>query len=112
MLPCLDNADERAATEDELLDCFWDFWMKHRESAVCIAFVQYPVEARLFSCCVMKLPDERAFLGSFPLYDLSRGLDPDADMAALSGMELIPHDAMNDVRMMARVWKNLIGYGL
>lgn len=113
VLPYLANADEIVNTEDELLDSFWEFWMKHRESAVCIAYVQYPVEARLFSQCVMKAPEERTFLGPYPLYDLStllvaRGLDPDQNMAELSGMELTEHDAMNDVRMMAKVWEKLI----
>ena len=115
MLPCLANADELVSTEDELLDRFWEFWMKHRENAVCIAYVPYPVEARLFSRCVMKAPDERTFLGPFPLYDLStllvaRGLDPDPDMAELSGMGLTEHDAMNDVRMMAGVWEKLMDH--
>ena len=113
VLPYLANADEIVNTEDELLDSFWEFWMKHRESAVCIAYVQYPVEARLFSQCVMKAAEERTFLGPYPLYDLStllvaRGLDPDPDMAALSGMELTEHDAMNDVRMIAKVWEKLM----
>ena len=113
VLPYLANADEIVNTEDELLDSFWEFWMKHREDAVCIAYVQYPVEARLFSQCVMKAPEERTFLGPYPLYDLStllvaRGLDPDQNMAELSGMELTEHDAMNDVRMTAKVWEKLI----
>ena len=113
VLPYLANADEIVNTEDELLDSFWGFWMKHRESAVCIAYVQYPVEARLFSQCVMKAQEERTFLGPYPLYDLStllvaRGLSPDPDIAVLSGMELAEHDAMNDVRMIAKVWEKLM----
>lgn len=113
VFPFLAGADELVNTEDELLDRFWEFWMKHRENAVCIAYVPYPVEARLFTHCVMKAPIDRAFFGPFPLYDLgtllmARGLDPDPDMSVLSGMELTKHDAMNDVRMMEKVWEKLM----
>ena len=111
--PDLKNAEAFFDTEAELLDAFWSFWMKHREDSACIAYVQYPVECRLFTRCVMKNEMERAFLGPFPLYDLStllaaRGFPFNPDMQALSGLNLRAHDAMNDVRMMAAVWNRLI----
>ena len=60
----------------------------------------------------MKNEEERAFLGPFPLYDLStllvaKGYAFDVDMRVLSDMNLDAHDAMNDVRMMAAVWNRL-----
>ena len=95
-----------------MLEAFWSFWMKHRADSVCIAYVQHPVESRLFMRCVMKNESERAFLGPFPLYDLStllvsKGFSFNPDMQALSGMPLKAHDAMNDVRMLAAVWNQL-----
>ena len=98
--------------ELEMLEAFWSFWMKHSLDSVCIAYVQYPVECRLFLRCVMKNEEERAFLGPFPLYDLStllvaKGYAFDVDMRVLSDMNLDAHDAMNDVRMMAAVWNRL-----
>lgn len=110
--PYLKNADIRFDTEEEMLDSFWDFWMKHRQTSVCIAYVQYPVESRLFERCVMKNSTERAFWGPFPIYDLAtlldaKGLDFNADMQKLSALDLAAHDAMSDVKMMAEVWKKL-----
>ncbi len=111
--PSLKNAEIFFAAEGEMLEAFWTFWMKHREDSICIAHVQYPVEARLFMRCVMENATERAFLGPFPLYDLStllmaKGFSFDADMQALSGLNLKAHDAMNDVRMMSAVWNKLV----
>lgn len=112
--PDLKNAEIFFDTEMEMLEAFWSFWMKHRADSVCIAYVQHPVESRLFTRCVMTDEAERAFLGPFPLYDLStllaaNGIPFNADMQALSGLNLRSHDAMNDVRMMAAVWNRLVG---
>ena len=113
VLPHLSHALSFVSTEEELLDRFWEFWMKHREESDCIANVPYPVETRLFTACVKKDVTAREFLGPFPLYDLctllaTRGYGADPDVAALSGLGLTPHDAMDDVRMMAAVWEKLM----
>lgn len=110
--PDLKNADARCDNESELLEAFWQFWIKHRTDSVCISYVQYPVESRLFMRCVMENESQRAFLAPFPIYDLStllaaRRFSFDADVQALSGMNLKAHDAMNDVKMMAAVWNAL-----
>lgn len=110
--PDLKNAEVFFDTEKAMLEAFWLFWMKHRADSVCIAYVQYPVECRLFAQCVKENEAERAFLGPFPLYDLStllaaKGFSFDSDMQTLSGLPLKAHDAMNDVRMMAAVWNRL-----
>lgn len=112
--PTLKKADKRFDTELELLEAFWTFWLKHRANSICISYVQHPVESRLFTRCVMQNAAERTFLGPFPLYDLStllvlRGFSFNADIQALSGMNLKEHDAMNDVKMIAAVWNKLIG---
>ena len=35
-----------------LRDAFWDFWMRYRETAECIAYCGHPVEDGLFIACV------------------------------------------------------------
>lgn len=110
----LKSAYQEAEDEDDLLEAFWRFWLKYRENTICVAFVQYPVEARLFSSCINKDFTTRALLGPYPLYDLSTllysvGIDTKSvDMNSLSGLDLISHDAMNDVKMMAAVWNRII----
>ena len=112
VLPHLQYAECFFEDEYSLLEAFWAFWIAHREGAACIAYVPYPVESRLFTACVMHDRAYREFLGPFPLYDLAtllvaRGFDYDVDMPTLSGITCAPHDAMNDVRMMAAVWGKL-----
>ena len=110
--PSLKNASVFYETEREMLEAFWLFWLRYRETADCISYVPYPVESRLFSTCVIINSQERQFLAPFPLYDLAtlletNGYSFDADMKELSGLDLVVHDAMNDVRMMAEVWRKL-----
>lgn len=112
VLPFLGRAERRFDSEEALLEAFWQFWMAHRETARCVADVGVPVEARLFARCVQKNLEERTFLAPYPLFDLStllesRGLDWKGDRQALSGLTLSPHDAMDDVRMLAEIWLQL-----
>ena len=107
--PMLTFAEKHFASEHELLEAFWLFWIKYREEAVCIADVGYPVEARLFMRCVMNDEKNREFLGPYPLIDLSSillasGVDPNMDRQILAEVPLVRHDAMNDVRMTLSIW--------
>lgn len=113
VFPSLARAETFYETEHALLESFWQFWLRYREQAACVTHVPYPVESRLFLSCVTKDPREREFLAPFPMYDLatllrSKGLDFHGELPLLSGMELKPHDAMNDVRMMAALWRKLL----
>lgn len=110
--PYLKNASVIFESEKEMLEELWKFWLKHRENADCVSYVPYPVESRLFISCVTENTEERQFLAPFPLYDLAtflelRSCNYDSDMQALSGLDLVSHDAMNDVRMAAAVWRKL-----
>ncbi len=112
VFPHIKNASVFYENENEILEAFWSFWLKHREKSDCVSYVPYPVESRLFISCVAKNKEERQLLAPFPIYDLatlleSKGYSFDADMKEVSGLDLVIHDAMNDVRMMAEVWKKL-----
>lgn len=112
VFPYLKNASVLYDNENEMLEAFWSFWLKHRESADCVSYVPYPVESRLFLSCVLENKEERQLLAPFPVYDLatlleSKGCGFDADMKEISGLDRVSHDAMNDVQMMAEVWNKL-----
>ena len=114
VLPSLGRAEVFFETEAQLLEAFWAFWLRWREGCVCAADVPVPVEARLLARCVEGDPETRTCLGPFPLLDLStllfsRGIDPKADRLSLSGLSLTRHDALDDVRMTAAVWRKLLG---
>lgn len=110
--PSLSNAQTFFDSEKELLEAFWEFWLRHREEADCVSYVPYPVESRLFITCVSENTEKRQLLAPFPLYDLAtlletKGYSFDSDVSNLSGLGLKSHDAMNDVRMTAEVWRKL-----
>lgn len=109
VFPFLSEADSTVATEEELLESFWAFWTQYREKCIAIAHVQYPVEARLFSSCVAKDHPAREYLAPFPLYDLStllaaKGYDFDGKDFPKNTPALPPHNAINDVIEMAKIW--------
>jgi hypothetical protein len=67
---------------DDMLQKFWDFWMKHRESSICIVDVGYPVESHLFRVCVDKNRQERQWNGPYPTHEVAtmlfaKGINPD-----------------------------------
>lgn len=70
--PYLYQNDITYETEQELLEAFWQFWMKYqkKDDTYCIADVMYPVESRLFMECVKLNREEREFQAPFPFYDL------------------------------------------
>ena len=113
VLPHLENAKSVYKTEYDLLEAVWTFWMKYRETSFAVSDVMHPVESRLFTECVRHNLKEREFLSPFPLLDLStllisRDIHWDADRQELSGLELISHDAMNDVKLTAVIWHKYI----
>lgn len=113
VLPHLSEADQLFESETELLEAFWVFWLKYREGVICVSDVSYPVEARLFSTCVMRDLHTREFQGPYPLFDLStlllaRGIDPDAARPQLARMNIEAHNAMNDVTILSSIWREYI----
>lgn len=115
VLPLLDSSLEEYEGRTSLLEGFWDFWLKYREDVICIADVQYPVEANLFRKCVELDLENRNFLGPYPLYDLStilliKGISPSVDRVKLLGEDSFEkHNPLDDVRITARLWRKLNG---
>ena len=112
VVPYLGNADKQVSSEEQLLSDFWNFWKENKESCgnEAIAYFNTPVESRLFQSCIERDVKGRQWDGPYPLLDLAsvfkaRGMNPDQPMSELTGMTLIPHDARNDVNMMAAAWE-------
>jgi hypothetical protein len=90
------------STREELLEAFWQFWLKHREGAVCVSDWGSPVESGVMRLCVAMNPDEREFLGPAPLHEVSTalltaGIDADTDRIAMAGIPgLIKHNPVHD----------------
>lgn len=101
-------------TRLELREAFWEFWVSHREGALCVADVGTPVEAFLFRLCVGDDP-ARAKDGPFPVHELATlllagGLNPLAERALLAsrwGVEWAgrPHNPLDDARVAALLFR-------
>ena len=113
VVPHLKNAERKFSSEYELLEAVWGMWMRYRDNAFAVADVLHPVESRLFAECVKHNPEERKMLSPFPFLDLSsllfaKGIAWDKDRHSLSGLDIPTHDAMNDVRITAKIFFSLI----
>lgn len=102
VFPYLCNAENFYECEKDLLNAFWQFYMKYCDEYLVLCDVPYPVETGLFSKCVMANKAEREKFSPFPLLDLesmliTKGFDARCDRASLICAERIKHDAMNDV---------------
>lgn len=101
-------------TEDDLIEAFWGFYMRHRGADV-ISDVPHPVESRLFARAVGHDLKAREFMSPYPLLDLSsmlyiNGYDPIIARGELVDVsDLRIHNAFDDVRMTIRVWKKMKG---
>ena len=107
------KCESRAALREH----FWAFYTRYREECVIVTDVPYPVEAELLRRCVEEKPEERKFLGPFPLIDVAsvlyaRGVDPLTDRMVYSGMTGQRHhpldDAVASVMCLIRVMKREI----
>ena len=73
----------------DMRDEFWTFFQKHREGAIIVADVPWPVETEFLSRVIHdegtpRYNEGRAKIAPYPLYDLSSilcalGIDPDID---------------------------------
>ena len=66
-------------TDRELRDAFFDFYMKHRETANVWSDVNFPVETNFLNAIVNDSPNEREWLMPYPLYDVSSLVDVNID---------------------------------
>lgn len=112
VLPNLGEPEKTFGLDFELLEAFWEMWLKYRDDSVVVTDATYPVKARLFSECVRNNLSERAALAPAVILDLgtllySRGINADADRNELSKTDLKQHNALNDVRITAKIWFNL-----
>jgi hypothetical protein len=105
----------RFASLPDLLEAFWEFWLGHRDTSLCVADFGAPVEAGLFRRCVKADLDARRWLGPYPMHELGTalllaGLDPDVNRRELAGMPgLVQHDPRDDALAAGRCWQIATG---
>lgn len=103
---------KEVGTEEQLLECFWMFWMQYHENSYCIADVPFPVEYRLFERCVEIEPESRQWDAPYPLLDLSSMLYSNKIDPLISREDLIRekkemHNALEDAKISLEIWKEI-----
>lgn len=99
-----------------LLEAFWEFWIKHAKTSLCLADFGGIVEARLFRDCVMLDWEARQWLGPYPMHELGTalllsGVDPDVNRREFAGRpELVQHDPVDDAIAAALCWRKVTGH--
>ena len=101
----------------ELRAAFWSAWTRWGEKgAIMVADCSWPVEARFLAACIDVDPDERRWLGPYPLHDvatarLCANLDPLATVGRLPTEEPA-HDPLADARQSARLFLEALHEGV
>lgn len=96
---------------------FWLDWLQWKaQGAVLVSDCGWPVEARFLAACVDDDPEQRAWQGPYPLYDVSSamrmgGRDPLATYDRLPN-ELPAHDPLTDARQSARLWLECLNWAV
>lgn len=87
---------------------FWERWMKWKsQGAVLVTDCGWPIKANFLSACIADDPENRAWDGPYPLFDLSSVLlavrENPIETFPRFDDELPAHNPRNDARQSARV---------
>lgn len=86
-------------TEAELRNSFFEFYLKHKETAEVWSDVNFPVETNFLHAIVNDAQTEREWLMPYPLYDASTLVDVSIDRCAECGITgLRKHNPLDDSR--------------
>lgn len=86
-------------TDKELRDAFFNFYLKHKETAEVWSDVNFPVETNFLHAIVNDAPTEREWLMPYPLFDVSTLIDVSIDRCAECGIDgLRKHNPLDDSR--------------
>lgn len=102
-------------SKKDLRDSFWQFYLKHKENALCLVDCGVPVESNLIQACILDDPEARTFVAPYPLYDLSSflltvNLDP-IDLhrkTFVQKSELVDHNPLADATASALTLVKLV----
>jgi len=103
------NDLRKCISQLRMRNLFWDFWMIHRETSICISDFGSPVESGFFRQCIMDNP-KRIFLGPYPLHEvetllISKGVESDTDRIKFSGLvDMRKHHPLDDAYVSAICW--------
>lgn len=96
-------------TDKDLRTAFFDFYMKHKETANIWSDVNFPVETNFLHAIVSDAPSEREWSMPYPLFDASTLIDVSIDRCATCGIDgLRKHNPLDDSRASAALLFNFL----
>jgi hypothetical protein len=98
-------------TLKELRTCFYEFYLKHKDSADIFSDVNFPVETNFLSAIVADDPEVRGQIGvmPYPLYDIANFVDAGIVRTEACGMPgLRQHHPLDDALASAMCYLQVI----
>jgi len=107
-LTCLQQFSSRK----QMRNAFWDFWMKHKDSCICISDFGVPVESGFFKQCVMDDLNNRQWNAPYPLHEvetllIAKGVEPDTNRIKYSEIDpnaVKQHNPVDDALVSGLCW--------
>ena len=103
---------QQFTTRKQMRDAFWEFWMKHKNTCICISDIGTPVESGFFKQCVLDDLDNRQWEAPNPMHEVAtllfaKGVDPDINRIEYSGIDLNTvkqHNPVDDALVSGLCW--------
>ena len=100
------------STRKQMRDAFWEFWIKHKDTCICISDIGVPVESGFFKQCVLDDLDNRQWDAPYPLHEVStllfaKGVDPDINRIEYSDINtetIKQHNPVDDAYVSGLCW--------
>jgi len=111
VIPALDGL-QKYPTRKQMRNAFWGFWMKHKDSCMCIADFGVPVESGFFKQCVLDDLDNRQWNAPYPLHEvetllISKGIESDTSRIKYSEVNydaVKQHNPIDDAYVSGLCW--------
>jgi len=99
-------------TRKQMRNAFWDFWMKHKDSCICISDFGVPVESGFFKQCVLDDLENRQWNAPYPLHEvetllIAKGVEPDTSRIKYSEVNydaVKQHNPIDDAYVSGLCW--------
>jgi len=103
---------QQFSSRKQMRNTFWDFWMKHKDSCICISDFGVPVESGFFKQCVLDDLENRQWNAPYPLHEVETLLiskSIESDTSRIKYSEINPdtvkqHNPVDDAYVSGLCW--------
>ena len=103
---------QQFSSHKQMRNAFWGFWMKHKDSCICISDFGVPVESGFFKQCVLDDLENRQWNAPYPLHEvetllISKGVESDTNRIKYSEIDpntIKQHNPVDDAYVSGLCW--------